>query len=85
MSRLMLNRLLTYLQAKILRLKLKGYKLRFNHDYIIYHHKPVTIHVIVVTPSGWVLENSWTGDTFQTKDMFDTFRKYLNHVERKYG
>lgn len=85
MGRPMLNRLLTYLQAKIFRLKLKGYKFSFNHDYIIYHRKPITIHVIVVAPNGRVLEHSWTGDTCQTRDMYDTFRKYLNHVERNYG
>lgn len=84
MSRLMLNRLLTYLQYKILRLERKGFKFQFKDAYAFYRRKPVIIHVTIETPSGWVLENSWTGDTFQIKDMLDTFRKYLNHVERKY-
>ena len=85
MSNLMLNRLLTYLQYKILRLERKGYKLTFNHAYAVYRSKPVIIYISIQTPSGMVFDNTWWGDTFCTSNMFNTFRRHLNYVERNYG
>lgn len=85
MSNLMLNRLLTYLQYKILRLERKGYKFKFNHAYAVYRSKPVIIYTSIETPSGMVFDSTWWGDTFDTRNMFDTFRRHLNHVERNYG
>lgn len=85
MSNLMLNRLLTYLQYKILRLQRKGYKFKFDHAYAVYRSKPVNIHSIIQTPSGKVFEKTWWGDTFCTRDMFNDFRNHINYVERNYG
>ena len=83
MSRFMLNRLLTYLQAKIFRLKVKGFKFKFNHAYAAYRSKPVIIDLILTTPKGYIYSYVWDGDTSQMKDMYDTFRMFLNAVEKK--
>lgn len=83
MSRLMLNRLLTYLQYKLLRLERKGYKFKFNHAYTVYRTKPVIIDVILTTPKGYIYSYVWDGDTFQSQDMYNTFRMFLNAVEKK--
>ena len=83
MSRTMLNRLLTYLQYKTLRLERKGFKFSFKHAYAVYRRKPVIIDVILTTPKGYTYSYMWDGDTFQTKDMLDTFRMFLNEVEKR--
>ena len=83
MSRFMLNRLLTYLQAKIFRLKAKGFKFQFKDAYATYHRKPVIIDLILTTPKGYIYSYVWDGDTSQMKDMYDTFRMFLNAVEKK--
>ena len=83
MSNLMLNRLLTYLQYKILRLERKGFKFSFKHAYTGYRSKPAIIDVILTTPKGYIYSYMWDGDTFQTKDMLDTFRMFLNAVEKR--
>ena len=83
MSRFMLNRLLTYLQAKIFRLKVKGFKFQFKDAYAVYRNKPVIIDLILTTPKGYIYSYVWDGDTFQMKDMYDTFRMFLNAVEKK--
>ena len=83
MSNLMLNRLLTYLQYKTLRLERKGFKFSFKHAYAVYRRKPVIIDVILTTPKGYIYSYMWDGDTFQTKDMLDTFRMFLNEVEKR--
>lgn len=83
MSRTMLNRLLTYLQYKTLRLERKGFKFSFKHAYAVYRRKPVIIDVILTTPKGYIYSYMWDGDTFQTKDMLDTFRMFLNEVEKR--
>lgn len=83
MSLTMLNRLLTYLQYKILRLECKGFKFSFKDAYAVYRSKPVIIDVILTTPKGYIYSYMWDGDTFQTKDMLDTFRMFLNEVEKR--
>ena len=83
MSNLMLNRLLTYLQYKILRLERKGFKFSFKNAYMVYRSKPVIIDVILTTPKGYIYSYMWDGDAFQSKDMYDTFRMFLNAVEKK--
>lgn len=83
MSHLMLNRLLTYLQYKTLRLERKGFKFRYKHAYMVYRSKPVIIDVILTTPKGYIYSYMWDGDAFQSKDMYDTFRMFLNAVEKK--
>lgn len=83
MSRLMLNRLLTYLQYKLLRLERKGFKFQFKDAYATYHRKPVIIDVILTTPKGYIYSYVWDGDTFQSQDMYNTFRMFLNAVEKK--
>ena len=83
MSNLMLNRLLTHLQYKILRLERKGFKFSFKHAYAVYRSKPAIIDVILTTPKGYIYSYMWDGDTFQTKDMLDTFRMFLNAVEKR--
>lgn len=83
MSRTMLNRLLTYLQYKTLRLERNGFKFRFKDAYAVYRSKPVIIDVILTTPKGYIYSYMWDGDTFQTKDMLNNFRMFLNEVEKK--
>ena len=83
MSRTMLNRLLTYLQYKTLRLERKGFKFSFKNAYAVYRSKPVIIDVILTTPKGYIYSYMWDGDTFQTKDMLDTFRMFFNAVEKR--
>ena len=83
MSRTMLNRLLTYLQYKTLRLERKGFKFSFKNAYAAYRSKPVIIDLILTTPKGYIYSYVWDGDTFQMKDMYDTFRMFLNAVEKK--
>ena len=83
MSRFMLNRLLTYLQYKILRLERKGFKFQFKDAYATYRRKPVIIDVILITPDGYIYNYVWDGDTFQSQDMYNTFRMFLNAVEKK--
>lgn len=83
MSRTMLNRLLTYLQYKTLRLERKGFKFRFKDAHAVSRRKPVIIDVILTTPKGYIYSYMWDGDTFQTKDMLDTFRMFLNEVEKR--
>ena len=83
MSRTMLNRLLTYLQYKTLRLERKGFKFSFKNAYAVYRSKPVIIDVTLTTPKGYIYSYVWDGDTFQTKDMLDTFRMFLNEVEKR--
>ena len=85
MSRLMLNRLLTYLQYKLMRLERKGFKIRFKDAYAVYRSKPVIIDLILTTPKGYIYSYVWDGDTFQHKDMYHTFRKFLNEVEKRDG
>lgn len=83
MSRLMLNRLLTYLRYKLKRLERKGYKFKFKDAYATYCTKPVIIDVILTTPKGYIYSYVWDGDTFQSQDMYNTFRMFLNAVEKK--
>lgn len=83
MSRFMLIRLLTYLQYKILRLERKGFKFQFKDAYATYRRKPVIIDVILTTPKGYIYSYMWDGDTFQDRDMYSTFRMFLNAVEKK--
>ena len=83
MSRFMLNRLLTYLQYKILRLERKGFKFQFKNTYAPYRTKPAIIDVTLTTPKGYIYSYVWDGDTFQSRDMYDTFRRFLNTVEEK--
>ena len=83
MSRTMLNRLLVYLQYKTLRLERKGFKFSFKNAYAVYRSKPVIIAVTLTTPKGYIYSYVWDGDTFQTKDMLDTFRMFLNEVEKR--
>ena len=85
MSRFMLNRLLTYLQYKLMRLERKGFKFQFKDAYAVYRGKPVIIDVILTTPKGYIYSYVWDGDTFQSKDMYRTFRKFLNEVEKRDG
>lgn len=83
MSRTMLNRLLTYLQYKTLRLERKGFKFHFKNAYAVYRSKPVIIDVTLTTPKGYIYSYVWDGDTFQTKDMLNNFRMFLNEVEKR--
>lgn len=83
MSRFMLDRLIVYLQYKTLRLERKGFKFCFKDAYAVYRRKPVIIDVILTTPKGYIYSYMWDGDTFQTKDMLDTFRMFLNEVEKR--
>ena len=83
MSRFMLNRLLTYLQYKLKRLECKGFQFYFRHAYAVYRTKPVIIDVILTTPEGYIYNYVWDGDTFQSQDMYKTFRMFLNAVEKK--
>ena len=83
MSRMMLERLLTYLQYKTLRLERKGFKFSFKNAYAGYRRKPVIIDVILTTPKGYIYSYMWDGDTFQSQDMYNTFRMFLNAVEKK--
>lgn len=83
MSRLMLIRLLTYLQYKLKRLERKGFKLQFKDAYDTYRTKPVVIDVVLTTPKGYIYSYLWDGDTFQVKDMMNTFRMFLNEVEKR--
>ncbi len=83
MSRCMLDHLLTYLQYKLLRLERKGFKFYFRHAYATYKRKPVIIDVILATPDGYIYSYVWDGDTFQSQDMYNTFRMFLNAVEKK--
>lgn len=83
MSRLMLNHLLTYLQYKLMRLERKGFKIRFKNAYAVYRSKPVIIDVLLTTPKGYIYSYVWDGDTFQSRDMMNTFRMFLNAVEKK--
>lgn len=83
MSRCMLDRLLTYLKYKLLRLERKGFQFYFRHAYATYRRKPVIIDVILATPDGYIYNYVWDGDTFQDSDMYDTFRMFLNAVEKK--
>ena len=83
MSRTMLNRLLTYLQYKTLRLERKGFKFSFKNAYAVYRCKPVFIDVTLTTPKGYIYSYVWDGDTFQTKDMLNNFRMFLNEVEKR--
>lgn len=83
MSRFMLDRLVVYLQYKILRLERKGFQFYFRHVYATYRRKPVIIDLVLVTPEGCIYKYVWDGDTFQSQDMYNTFRMFLNAVEKK--
>lgn len=83
MSRFMLERLLVYLQYKISRLERKGFTFYFRHAYATYRTKPVIIDLVLVTPEGCISKYVWDGDTFQSQDMYHTFRKFLNEVEKR--
>ena len=83
MSRLMLNRLLTYLRYKLKRLERKGFKIQIKDAYAAHRRKPVNIDILLTTPKGYIYNYFWDGDIFQTKDMLNTFRMFLNAVEKK--
>lgn len=83
MSRFMLDHLLTYLQYKLMRLERKGFKFQFKDAYATYRTKPVIIDVILTTPKGYIYSHVWDGDTFQPEDMMNTFRMFLNAVEKR--
>lgn len=83
MSRLMLDRLVVYLQYKIFRLERKGFQFYFKHAYATYRRKPVIIDLVLATPDGCIYRYVWDGDTFQSQDMYNTFRMFLNAVEKK--
>lgn len=83
MSRFMLERLVVYLQYKILRLERKGFQFYFKHAYATYKRKPVIIDLILATPDGYIYRYVWDGDTFQSQDMYETFRMFLNAVEKR--
>ena len=83
MSRLMLNRLVTYLQHKLKRLVRKGFEIQIKDAYAPHRRKPVNIDMLLTTPKGYIYRYFWDGDIFQTKDMYDNFRMFLNAVEKK--
>lgn len=85
MSRLMLNRLATYLRYKLKRLERKGFKIQIKDVYAAHRRKPVNIDILLTTPKGYIYSYFWDGDIFQTKDMLNTFRMFLNEVEKQDG
>lgn len=83
MSRLMLNQLYNYLRYKLERLERKGFKIQIKDVYAVHRRKPVNIDMLLTTPKGYIYSYLWDGDTFQAKDMMNTFRMFLNEVEKR--